>query len=87
MANMHRNKMQDEESILACAELFRKDMLPLSEAVERTRRAVDYLEGQINRIDKKPWKHDKERRTNLSTLFMELLAEEYGGIVPPSEDK
>jgi hypothetical protein len=84
--NMYMDRMRDEERILANAEEIKKNMLPLSEAEARTGRAVDYLEEQINRINGTSGRRDQERNEYLSSLFISLLAEEYG-ILPPTDNK
>jgi len=55
--------------------------ITVSEAEERVRRAVDYLEEEINRIDGTPGKRDEERRKHLASTLMTSLAEKYR-IVP-----
>ena len=46
-----------------------------SEAETRVKRAVDYLEEQINRIDETPEKKNKARRKDLASIFMTLIEE------------
>lgn len=59
-----------------------KEPLSIEEAERRVQYAVDYLEGEINRIDGTPGKRDVERRKQLASILMTSLAEKYS-ISPP----
>lgn len=52
---------------------------------QRVERAVDELEQAINRIDGTPGKRDEKRRAALASVMASLLAEKYGGVIPPHE--
>lgn len=59
-----------------------KRQLSVKQAKKRVRKAVQYLEKEINRIDGTPGKRDKARHKRLSATLMTALAEE-NTIVPP----
>jgi len=63
-----------------------RQLMPVAKAVERVERATDELEELLNRHDGTPGKKDKQRRAELASTLMSLLAEWYE-IVPPYLDQ